>query len=92
LTLKFPFLLGKTTKLRLSYFNVAPLVLAVAVVALSRSKVDLVHTVMFRITATFLDYDVSKAVEEIGEFETSGSAVAVTNSRHLQKSRITNKS
>jgi hypothetical protein len=66
--------------------------LAVAVVTLSRSKVDLAHAVMFRITAVFLDHDVSKVVEEIGEFEASGGTVTVANSRHLQKSRMTNKS
>jgi hypothetical protein len=84
LTLKFLFLLGKTTELRLSHFNVAPLVLAVTVVILSRSKVDLAHTVVFHTTAAFLDHDVSEVVEEIGEFEASGSAIAVTNSRHLE--------
>jgi hypothetical protein len=45
--------------------------------------VNLAYTVMFHITAAFLDYDVSKVIEEIGEFEASGSAVTVTNSRHL---------
>jgi hypothetical protein len=54
--------------------------------------VDLVYTVMFHTTAAFLNYDVSKVVEEIGEFEASGGAVTVTNSRHLQKSMMTNKS
>jgi hypothetical protein len=46
--------------------------------------VDLTHTVMFHITAAFLDYDVSKVIEEIGEFEASGSAITFTNSRHLR--------
>jgi hypothetical protein len=92
LTLNFLFLLGKTTELRLSHFNVAPLVLAVVVVALSRSKVDLTYTVVLHITAAFLDHDVPKVIEEIGEFEASGSAVTVTNSRHLSESRMTNKS
>jgi hypothetical protein len=58
--------------------------LAVTVVALSRAKVDLVYTVMFHITATFLNYNVSKVIEEFGEFEASGSTVTVTNSRYLQ--------
>jgi hypothetical protein len=46
--------------------------------------VNLTHTVMFHITATFLDYDVSKVIEEIGEFEASGSTITVANSRHLR--------
>jgi hypothetical protein len=46
--------------------------------------VDLTYTVMFHITATFLDYSVSKVIEEIGEFEASGSTVTVTNSRYLR--------
>jgi hypothetical protein len=46
--------------------------------------VDLTHTVVFHITATFLDYNVSKVIEEIGEFEASGSAITVANSRHLR--------
>ena len=81
---EFLFLLGEATELRLSHFDVAPLVLAVAVVALSRAKVDLAHTVVFYTTAAFLDHDVSKIVEEFGEFEASGGAVAVADSRHLQ--------
>jgi hypothetical protein len=39
---------------------------------------------MFRITVTFLNYNVSKVIEEIGEFKASGSAITVANSRHLQ--------
>jgi branched-subunit amino acid permease len=45
---------------------------------------NLIYTVMFYIATVFLDYNVSKVIEEIGKFEASGSAVAITNSRHLQ--------
>ena len=81
---EFLFLLGETTELRLSHFDVAPLILAVAMIAFSGAKVDLAHTVVLSITAAFLDYDVSKVVEEIGKFETSGGTVASTDSRHLR--------
>jgi hypothetical protein len=84
LAFEFLFLLGETTKLRLSHFDVAPLILAVAVVAFSRAKMNLTDTVMFHTTAALLDYDVSKIVEEVGEFETSGGAVASTDNRHLK--------
>jgi len=53
-------------------------------IAFSGAKVDLAHTVVLSITAAFLDYDVSKVVEEIGKFEALGSTVTVANSRHLQ--------
>jgi hypothetical protein len=84
LTFKFLFLLGKTTELRLSHFDVIPLVLAVAIVAFSRTKMNLAHTVVFYIIAAFLDYDVSKVVDAVSEFKTSGGAVARTDSRHLK--------
>ena len=84
LTFELLFLLGETMELRLSHLDVAPLVLAVAVVALSRAKMDLADTVVFHTTTALLDHDVSKVVEEVGEFETSGGAVASTDSRHLK--------
>jgi uncharacterized membrane protein len=84
LTFKFLFLLSKTTELRLSHFNITPLVLAVAIVAFSRTKMNLVHAVVFHTIAAFLDYNVSKVIDAIGEFETSGSAVTRTDSRHLK--------
>jgi hypothetical protein len=84
LTFEFLFLLGKMTELRLSHFNVALLVLAVAIVVFSRTKMNLAHTVVFHTIAAFLDHDVSKVVNAVGEFETSGSAVARTDSRHLK--------
>jgi hypothetical protein len=84
LTFKFLFLLGKTTELRLSHFNVIPLVLAVAIVAFSRTKMNLAHAVVFCIIAAFLDYDVSKVVNTVSEFKTSDSAVTRTDSRHLK--------
>jgi hypothetical protein len=46
--------------------------------------VNLAHVVVFRIAAAFLNHSVSKVVEEVGEFETSGSAIASTDSRHLK--------
>ena len=79
---KFLFLLSKTTELRLSHFNVAPLVLAVAVVAFSRAKMDLADAVVLSTTATFLNHSVSEIVEEVGEFEAAVSACTVTNNRH----------
>jgi uncharacterized membrane protein len=84
LTLKFLFLLSKTTELRLSYLNVAPLILAVVVVAFSRAEMNLIDTVMLYTTTTLLDHDVSKVVKEVGEFETSDSAITSTDSRHLK--------
>jgi hypothetical protein len=46
--------------------------------------VNLVYAVVFRIAAAFLNHSVSKVVKEVGKFETSGSAVASTDSRHLK--------
>jgi hypothetical protein len=84
LTFKFLFLLSKTTELRLSHFDVALLVLAVAMVAFSRTKMNLVHMVMFHTIAAFLDYDVSKVVNAVSKFKMSGSTVTRTDSRHLK--------
>jgi uncharacterized membrane protein len=84
LTLKFLFLLGETTELRLSHLNVAPLILAVAIVAFSRAKMNFVYAVVFRIATTFLDHNVSEVVDDIGEFEASGGAVTRADSRHLK--------
>jgi hypothetical protein len=84
LAFEFLFLLGETAELRLSHLDVAPLVLAVTVVAFSRAKMNLAHAVVFYTAAAFLDYGVSEVVEEVGEFETSGGAVASTDSRHLK--------
>ena len=81
---KFLLLLGKTMKLRLSHFNVVPLILAVVMVTFSRAKMNLAYAVVFCTTATFLDYNVSKVVDNVGEFEASGSTVARTDSRHLK--------
>jgi hypothetical protein len=83
LTLEFLFLLGKTTELGLSHLDVAPLILAIAVVVFSRAKMNLAHTAVFHTTATFLDHDVFKVVKEVGRFETSGGPVASTDSRYL---------
>ena len=71
-------------ELRLSHLDVAPLILAVAMVAFSRTKVNLAHTVVLNTTAAFLDHDVFKAVDEVGKVETSGGAVASADSRHLK--------
>ena len=76
------FLFSKIAKLRLGYFNVMLLVLAVAVVAFSGAKINLTDAVMFNTTATFLDYSISEVVEEISKFETASSTVMVTNNRH----------
>jgi hypothetical protein len=84
LTFKFLFLLGKTTELGLSHLNVAPLILAVIVVALSRAKVNLTRTIVLYTVATFLNHSVSEGVDGVGEFETSGGAVTSTDSRHLK--------
>jgi hypothetical protein len=84
LTFEFLFLLGKTTELRLSHLDVAPQVLVVTVVALSRAKVNLAQTIVFHTVAAFLNHSVSENVDEVGEFETSGGAVASTDSRHLK--------
>jgi hypothetical protein len=84
LTLEFLFLLGKTTELGLSHLDVAPLILAVAIVAFSRAKMNFAHTVVFRTAAAFLDHDVSEVVDDVGEFEASGGAVTRADSRHLK--------
>jgi hypothetical protein len=34
--------------------------------------------------AAFLDYSVSEDIDEVGEFETSGSTIISTDSRHLK--------
>ena len=81
---KFLFLLSKTTELRLSYLNVAPLILAVAIVVFSRTKVNLTHTVMLNITTAFLNYNVSKAVDKVGKVETLGSTITSADSRYLK--------
>jgi uncharacterized membrane protein len=84
LMFKLLFLLSKTIELRLSHLNVAPLILAVIVVTFSRAKMNLTDTVMFHITAILLDHNVSKVIEEVGEFKTSGSTIASTDSRLLK--------
>ena len=39
---------------------------------------------MLNTTTALLDYDVSKAVDEVGKVETSGGAVVSADSRHLK--------
>ena len=56
--------------------------MAVAVVVFSGAKMNLTDAVVFNTTTTFLNYSVSKIVEEISEFETVSSASTVTNNRH----------
>jgi hypothetical protein len=46
--------------------------------------VNLAYAVVFRIATAFLNHSISKVVEEVGEFETAGSAVTSTDSRHLK--------
>ena len=53
-------------------------------VAFSRTKMNLTHAVVFGTTTAFLDYDVSEVIDDVGEFEASGSAIARTDSRHLK--------
>jgi uncharacterized membrane protein len=84
LAFKFLLLFSKTTELRLSHLNVVPLILAVVVVAFSRAKMNLTYAVMLYTATAFLDYSVSEVVEKVGEFETSGSAITSTDSRHLK--------
>ena len=43
---------------------------------------NLIDAVMFNITTIFLDYSVSKVIEEIGEFEMASSTITITNNRH----------
>ena len=43
---------------------------------------NLTDAVVFNTTTTFLDYSVSEVVEEIGEFETASSTIAITNNRY----------
>ena len=81
---EFLFLLSEITELRLSYLNVALLILAVVIVAFSRTKVNLTYTVILNTTTTFLDYDVSKVVDKVSKVETSGSTVTSTDNRHLK--------
>ena len=81
---EFLFLLSKTTELRLSYLNVAPLILAVIIVTFSRTKVNLIYMVVLNTTTVFLDYNVSKTVDKVGKVKTSGSAITSTDSRHLK--------
>jgi uncharacterized membrane protein len=84
LAFEFLFLLSKTAKLRLSHFNVVLLILAVIVVAFSRTKINLIDMVVFHITTILLNYSISKVIKEVGEFETSDSAITSTDSRHLK--------
>ena len=45
---------------------------------------NLVRAIVFYTVAAFLNHSVSENVDKVGEFETSGGAVAVTDSRHLK--------
>jgi hypothetical protein len=45
---------------------------------------NLIHTVILYTATAFLDYSVSKVIEKVGEFETSGGAITSTDSRHLK--------
>jgi hypothetical protein len=58
--------------------------LAVIVVTLSRAKVNLVCAIVFHTVTILLNYSVSEDVDKVGEFETSGSAITSTDSRHLK--------
>jgi len=56
--------------------------LAVAVVVFSRAKINLIDTVMFNITAAFLNYSIPKVIKKISKFEIASSTIIVTNNRH----------
>jgi hypothetical protein len=45
---------------------------------------NLIYAIMFYIVAIFLNYSVSKNVDKVSEFETSGSAIISTDSRYLK--------
>jgi hypothetical protein len=45
---------------------------------------DLTRTIVFHTVTAFLNYSVSEDVNKVGEFETSGSAITSTDSRHLK--------
>ena len=53
-------------------------------VVLPRTKVDLIHPVVLDTTTAFLDYNVSKVVDEIGEVKMSDSTVTSSNNRYLK--------
>ena len=57
----------------------------VVIVAFSRTKVNLIYTIVLRTIAIFLDYNVSKGVDRVGEFKTAGSAITITNDGHLKE-------
>ena len=45
---------------------------------------NLAYIVILNTTAVFLDYNVSKAIDEVSKVEASGSAIASIDSRHLK--------
>ena len=57
----------------------------VVIVAFSRTKVNLIYTIVLRIITIFLDYNVSKGVDRVGEFKTTDSAITITNDGHLKE-------
>ena len=86
LAAKFLFLLSEAAELRLSHFNVATNVLAIAVIAFSRTKIHHAETIVLSTVAAFLDHSISENVDEIGKVKATGSAIGrSTNSRHLGK-------
>ena len=86
LAAKFLFLLSEAAELRLSHFDVATNVLAIVVIAFSRTKMHLAETIVLGTVAAFLDHGVSENVDEIGKVKATGGAVGrSTNSRHLGK-------
>jgi hypothetical protein len=46
--------------------------------------VNLVCAIVFHTVTILLNYSVSEDVDKVGEFETSGSAITSTDSRHLK--------
>jgi len=57
----------------------------VVIVAFSRTKVNLIYTIVLRIITIFLDYNVSKDVDRVSEFKTTDSAIMITNNRYLRE-------
>jgi hypothetical protein len=43
-----------------------------------------IRTIVFYTVTTFLDYSVSEDIDKVGEFETTGSTITSTDSRHLK--------
>jgi hypothetical protein len=83
LALEFLFLLCETTELWLCHFDIAFLIHAITVIGSSGTNMNFADRVVHGTTTAFLNHGVSEIVEEVGEVETAGGAVASMNNRHL---------